>query len=328
VGLIAVAAAASIWAAPLADAKPPKHKPKPKPDLVVKDLEFQDLSPNSDKRFPTALLTNDGKARFGYTVTVKNIGKAKAPKSRAQLFIDDAKASAPTAAALDPGDGASGGENLLQAFPSPGPFQLFICADSNDAIKESNEDNNCSKHVHFAVVPLRWNVAQMSTSLHSPGGGPNFDNASTGGMKFEYLGTEASNGGFPAYTWQATGGTIEHATGTDNGCPVSGTGSTLHTPWGLTLPPNIGVLEITTDLLHYDAYVADEITTYTVTRTCPPPEGTSSSDLPLEALGTGTDGAGILDQAMPSNATTLAGTWGNSMYGGLWQFIADVPPKQ
>jgi hypothetical protein len=293
---------------------------------VVKNLEFHDLTPNSDKRFPSALLRSDGKARIEYTFEVKNTGKGPAQsKSRVRIFIADTTLNRGVTP-QDPGGTAFGEENDQQKFPSPGFFDIFVCADIQDQVKESNEDNNCSKHLKFAVIPLRWNVNQMSTSLHDASGGPNFDGHSVG-MSFEYLGTETSNGGVPAYTWQATGGVIEQASGTDNGCPVSGTGSALHTPWGLTLPGHMGVLEIATDLSHYDAYVADQTTTYTVTRTCPPPEGATSSELPLEALGTGIEGAGFLTQEMPATATTLAGTWGDSTYGGLWQFRADVPPK-
>jgi hypothetical protein len=143
-------------------------------------------------------------------------------------------------------------------------------------------------------------------------------------MHFDFV---ATNGAFGVYTYQASGAIAETASGSDNGCPVSGKGDATHLPWGFTVPGDMGVLEIGANLEAYDATVVDTVKTYVVTTACPPPYGTSTGDVALEALGTDLGGAGFLSQKMPTTATTLAGTWGDTQYGGLWQFIADVPPK-
>jgi hypothetical protein len=82
------------------------------------------------------------------------------------VYIGGRQAFTPTVGALGVGDRAEDRKSTQEEFPTPGTSDVFVCADIDDAVNESDEGNNCSKHLHFTVIPQRWNVSQFSTSLN------------------------------------------------------------------------------------------------------------------------------------------------------------------
>jgi hypothetical protein len=296
-----------------------KPKPKPKPHLVVSDLTFKSSPAQSTSTdFPFVVLESDRTGRFGLVFTVKNIGKARAPKSGAQILVVDNYFRTERLHSIAPGKSETLRVKYNQRFKAPGFSNVSVCV---------GDDDECTKPVEFAVLVRTWRVILWTTGPSSLTGIAPFFASRADGLSFDFYGPVSEKGNI-YYTWLATGGISGDTTGSDGVCSYSGHGAASHSPWDV-IDPNVGYLEMTPQLDGYFAEVNEKGYSFTTTQRCPgyPDNDTQGPISPLETIGID----GRVDQTMTPDATGLGGAYniptdiasGSSV--GEWSFRADVP---
>jgi hypothetical protein len=302
----------------------------PRPDLVIQHVQFRAApSQSASSKISSVVIEKDGSAPFGLVFTVKNRGRAPAPRSHVKVLIVNHTLKDEIVGPIAPGRSTTVERSYTAILAGMGIYPVSICADSLSKVKESNESNNCSRKINVAAVPGVWNVLQFTAGFHSTSDG---DGAiKSAGLTFNYFGIVNENGD-NVFFWQANGGVIEDLSGTDSGgCDHSGHGAVSHSPWGDQIDANHGYLEIKTSLDGYSARVEDPSHGFTGTTACPGPPASSFTDtvsiLPLDTLMPG--GAAIFNTtdknaSILANGFTLGDDPTNNLYGS-WQFKAAVP---
>ena len=103
------------------------------PDLVISE------------KFEVWIASNETFNNYNVTYTVKNIGTAAANESTTSIKIDGVEAANDSVGALGEGESYT---NTLGPFTMTDENDIVrICADKNNDVDESNEDNNCSENV-------------------------------------------------------------------------------------------------------------------------------------------------------------------------------------
>lgn len=104
------------------------------PDLVI------------TRKYEEWVASNDTWRNYTVTYTVENIGTGDAGASTTSIIIDGAEVAMDPVGALDEGASYT---NTLGSFTMPYPDEsdtIKVCADKDNVVEESNEDNNCTEN--------------------------------------------------------------------------------------------------------------------------------------------------------------------------------------
>ena len=308
----------------------PAADARAKPDLVVKAFKFRSSPPRESAKPPYVALSSDGHGKFGVKYKIENVGKARAPKSSVIMVANGFFLVNERIGSIPPGGFKLIRKSYDEFFTDgPGLYQARVCADFGNKIKESDENNNCIPDFGFAVVALRWTVDFFATDKNTTATAPQptFHTRAAPGMTFDFYGVVAENGA-KHYLWLANGTVNASVDGSSSGCETySGSGTVSHSPWDV-VEPDVGELEMTTDLDHYLGFVQDtsDKGTYQGTETCG--GFTFPAEFQMDALQT-LDNNGTVSQPMKDVDKILKGNYDASPPGGHvvgdWSFTAQVP---
>ena len=295
---------------------------------MVKSFQFLSTAPHESSSVAHAVLERNGHGSFGLAYKIKNVGKRPAPKSTVIIVVNGHKVGQFPVGAIAPGKAITVRKTYNPKFGGPGKYKVYVCADYGDPksrVREANERNNCTREVMFRAVPRRWNVATFTSGPNSLVGGAPFFASRADGVTFDFYGVVNDQGLY--FLYLAKGGISGRVSGSDPACSYTGEGSVSHSPWDL-IEPEIGYLEVSTDLDSYFAEIQDEGYSFTATQNCPgyPSLDSTHAIWPLETKGLD----GRVDRSMTGTDTTLSGNYtiptgfGTGSGVGAWSFKADL----
>ena len=313
-----------------------------KANLVIGDFRFiprGGVPPNGPD---LALIGRDGKARFGFSFAVKNVGSARSDFSTAVVSVSGRRIDSVGIPGLDPGqrDGAEGA-GVIET--GPGFRRIKVCADVRDDVEETREAGNC-KSIRFALQPRHWEVNRFTLSARDPDDVGTFTQAVA--MDFNYADFVRLRGAGTLFIFVARGIVDEEISGTDSHstdpCTYSGSGRVQRNPWGDRFPIE-GILVVDDSLRAYQAFIHDKTNKgrYFVNKNCavtgPDPTSNRIRALGTVSLGSSrsaeddetefdretTPGADVLQGARVFTETT--NDLFTTHYNYRWKFTADIP---
>lgn len=307
------------------------------PDLRIKNLTFKP-SP------PRAIVEHDGTAHFTLRFTLVNAGDRRGGASEIGASVLKTHTQLTKSAKALDGKSSKGYEvgskgydwKLVKAGVGLGLRKVGVCADVDNDVKETNEQNNCSKTVDFPAVPRTWLVdrftrnGEADRSQLPPLSFYKVTTSAKSNMRFDFEAVvrDASTGE-RSLVWLATGTVEETQLGHGgysgdgecaNGSDYAGQGSVTHSPWDYIAGP-LGFLEVSfAGLATYRAAILDSDYTYPVSGTC-----ANSNDYikPLD-----TSSGNFASQATVQNGQRFdfgEGVESPGDYLTSWSFKADVP---
>ena len=137
---------------------------KPKPDLVVKDFEFESTpSESMPRKVPYALIEIDGHATFGVSFDITNKGDKTAKESTVRIDFGARCLRREASRAGSIRDkSATVREDFDRASRARGTTRSSPARTLATTSDESKEANNCSDDLVFRAVPDTWLVDEFS----------------------------------------------------------------------------------------------------------------------------------------------------------------------
>jgi hypothetical protein len=282
----------------------------PLPDLAITKLELDGVGKPAH-----VVVSRDGRVTsFGVRVTVANVGKAKAGRSRLELRGNSRNRrldlDSVEVRALKPGQQQTDGFDIHDVQFPLGTLEIHAKADAGHQVKERIERLNNTRVVALSVIPRQWLVQSFVTTEIGP-----FGNAVTQALSGFYFRFNHPDPGAEEFVYRANGDVMNTQPSSFPPCSVTGGSQTKgNSPW-----PH-SYLRIGAELNYYVAIVAAELLPkYTVTVSCPGgfshPAPAGFADLTTEGHQQMTENDTALMGSIPSSATRTALSW---------SFTADV----